>query len=70
MAEGQAPAPQPAQQRYQQFVQLLPLTLQIAGLPSSEPGRYNNIDQMENRAKVILNAFKVARQVARDAIQE
>lgn len=59
-----------AQQRYKQFIDLLPLTLSVAGLPHSEHSKYYNADQMENRAKVILTAYKFARQIAKDVIQE
>ncbi|MGL5094119.1 MAG: hypothetical protein ACRDD1_00925 [Planctomycetia bacterium] len=61
---------QQAQQRLQQFVQLLPLTMSIAGLPVSEHGKYYNEDQMELRARSIMNAFKHARKIAKEVIQE
>ncbi|MFO0944979.1 MAG: hypothetical protein U1D30_03385 [Planctomycetota bacterium] len=62
-------APQP-QQKYQQFVQLLPLTLAIAGLPASEHGKYYNEDQMENRARTIRLAYKQARNLTREIVTE
>jgi len=54
--------------RYREFLDLLPATLAIAGLPPSD-GPYNfTPDQMEVRSRTLIAAFKFARQVARDAI--
>lgn len=69
MAETQQ-AQQAQQQRYQQFLQLLPLTLTIAGLPQSETGRYYNDDQMELRARTLRLAYKHARRVAKESLQD
>ena len=55
--------------RYREFLDLLPLTTAIAGLPVSEGTRSFTTEQMEARAQVIANAFKLARQVAREAIK-
>jgi hypothetical protein len=55
--------------RYREFLDLLPLTVSIAGLPTSE-GPYNYTpDQMEVRAQTLKTAFKLARQTVREAIQ-
>jgi hypothetical protein len=54
---------QQAQQRINEFLRLLPLTLEIAGLSRSELGRYFNEDQMSLRANALKNAYKVARQL-------
>jgi hypothetical protein len=51
------------QQKINEFMRLLPLTMEIAGLPHSEVGRYYNDGQMEIRANVIRAAYKMARQV-------
>lgn len=59
-----------AQQKYQQFIQLLPLTLEIAGLPHADHGKYYNEDQMEIRARAIQTAYKWARRLAKDVIKE
>jgi hypothetical protein len=54
--------------RYREFLDLMPLTVAIAGLPPSE-GPYNfNGDQMEVRARTLGAAYKLARQLAKDAI--
>ncbi len=55
--------------RYREFLDLLPLTLAIAGLPPSEGQRYFTPEQMELRGQVLQNAFKVARSVVREAVR-
>lgn len=54
------------QQKQREFMSLLPLTLEIAGLPSGEPGKYHNEGQMEARAVSLRTAFKIARQLLID----
>ncbi len=51
------------QQKISEFMRLLPLTLEIAGLPISELGRNFNEDQMGVRANTLRTAYKVARQL-------
>jgi hypothetical protein len=51
------------QQKINEFLKLLPLTLEIAGLPHSETGRYLNEGQMEIRGNTLRAAYKIARQV-------
>lgn len=58
------------QQKYLQFVQLLPLTLAIAGLPQSEHGKYFNEDQMANRARTVKSAYRQARLLTREIVSE
>ena len=58
------------QRRYKEFVDLLPLTLSLAGLPVSDHGKYFTEDQIEARAFTIRHAYKAARQLAREAIQK
>jgi len=55
--------------RYREFLDLLPLTVAIAGLPASETHRSYTPEQMEARARAVANAFKLARQTAREAIR-
>ena len=57
-------------QRYQRFVELLPVTLAIAGLPISDLGKYFNEDQMEIRTRTLRNAYKHARTLAREVVQD
>jgi hypothetical protein len=55
--------PDRQQQKINEFLRLLPLTLAIAGLPDAEPGRHFNEGQMDVRGTTIRNAYKAARQV-------
>ena len=49
----------------------LPLaeTLAIAGLPEGRPGEYLNEGQMENRAAVLRNAYKIARNLIQEVVK-
>jgi hypothetical protein len=51
------------QQKVREFMSLLPLTLELAGLPRSEAGRPYNEGQLESRATTIKAAYKMARQI-------
>jgi hypothetical protein len=55
------------QQKVSEFLRLLPLTAELAGLPHSEHGKYYNEGQMEARATTIRAAYKIARQIVLDA---
>ena len=57
------------QRRYREFLDLMPLTLALAGLPTSEPGKYYTDDQIEARVFTVRHAYKHARQVTRELIQ-
>jgi hypothetical protein len=50
------------QQKVTEFLRLLPLTLEIAGLPRAEAKHFNE-EQMEVRASTIRTAYKLARQL-------
>ena len=54
------------QQKVQEFLKLLPLTLAVAGLPHAEPGRHFNEGQMDARATTLRTAYKIARQIILD----
>jgi hypothetical protein len=54
------------QARLREFMSLLPLTLELAGLPRSEPGRYFTEGQLDVRVTAIRNAFRLARQLLVD----
>ena len=60
--------PQQTQRRYKEFLDLLPLTIALAGLPESEIGKYFNEDQIETRTFAIRYAHKQARKLARELI--
>ena len=57
------------QQKYREFMGMLPLTLAIAGLPEGRPGEYLNEGQMENRAAVLRNAYKIARNLIQEVVK-
>ena len=61
--------PSDSQRRYKEFLDLLPLTLTLAGLPPSETGRYFTAEQIESRFFTIKHAYKCARVLARESIQ-
>jgi hypothetical protein len=54
------------QQKVTEFLRLLPLTMEIAGLPRAEPGKFLNEGQMEIRVNAIRAAYKMARQLVLD----
>jgi len=58
------------QRRYREFLELMPLTLALAGLPQSEHGKYYNEEQIETRMCAIRHAHKAARQLARELAQK
>ena len=51
------------QQKINEFLRLLPLTMAIAGLPDCEAGRHFTEGQMDVRGTTLRNAYKVARLV-------
>jgi hypothetical protein len=65
------PEPTPAagdlQQKYRQVLDLLPLTISLAGLPPSE-GRLFGEEQIEARAITFKAAYRVARAVAKECL--
>lgn len=54
------------QQKIKEFLSLVPLTFELAGLAKANPGSFFNDGQMEARATAIKNAYKVARQILVD----
>jgi hypothetical protein len=55
------------QQKYRQFLDLMPLTVALAGLPTSE-GRLYSEEQIEARAITVRAAYRVARATAKDCL--
>lgn len=70
MAEQSSDQGQELQRRYREFLDLLPLTITLAGLPTSEGGRYYSAEQIEARLFTVKHAYKLARQLARECIQK
>ncbi len=54
------------QQKISEFLRLLPLTLEIAGLSKAESGRHLNESQMEARVNTLKLAYKFTRQLILD----
>lgn len=54
-------------QKYRQFLDLLPLTVALAGLPVSE-GRLLGEDQIEARVMTVRTALKLAKNTARECL--
>jgi len=57
------------QRRYKEFLDLLPLTMALAGLPQSDQGKYFSAEQIESRVFTVRHAYKSARELARDCVQ-
>ena len=62
-----ASTPPDLQQKYRQFLDLLPLTIALAGLPPSE-GRLFSEDQIDGRGITVKMAYRVARNVAKECL--
>lgn len=56
-------------QKYREFLDLIPITIALAGLPTSEHGKYHTADQIEARAMSVRTAYKVARQIVRESVR-
>ena len=61
--------PSDATRKYREFLDLMPLTLALAGLPLSEHGKYFTAEQIEARLFTVKHAWKAARQITRECIQ-
>jgi hypothetical protein len=59
-------SPDRQQAKLREFMSLLPLTIELAGLPHAEAGRYYNDGQLEVRANALRTAYKFARQLLID----
>ena len=55
------------QQKYRQFLDLMPMTVALAGLPPSEHRLFSE-EQLEARAITMRLAYKVARNVAKECL--
>ena len=58
------------QRRYKQFIDLLPLTIALAGLPQSEHGKCYGEEQIESRLFTVRHAYKAAQSITRESIQK
>jgi hypothetical protein len=62
--------PSETQRKYKEFMDLLPLTLALAGLPASEHGKYYGEEQIETRVFAIRHAYKAAKSLIREIVQQ
>ena len=58
------------QRRYKEFMDLLPLTLALAGLPPSDHGKYYTEEQIETRLFAVRHAYKAARNIVREIVNK
>lgn len=58
--------PEMKQARMTEFMKLLPLTLELAGLPKAEGGRLFSSDQIEARIMTVRSAYKLARSLLKE----
>jgi hypothetical protein len=54
------------QSRMTEFMKVLPLTVELAGLPPADPGRPFTADQIEARVMSIRTAFKAAKALLKE----
>ncbi|MDY3552932.1 hypothetical protein R5W24_002022 [Gemmata sp. JC717] len=62
----QPATPEQKQARMTEFLRLLPLTLELAGLPKADPARPFTGDQIEGRVMSLRTAYKAARALIRE----
>ena len=58
--------PELRQQRMKEFMSMLPLTAELAGLADAQPGEIFNEGQMESRVLSLRAAYKAARALLKD----
>jgi hypothetical protein len=58
--------PELRQQRMKEFMSMLPLTVELAGLAEAQPGQIFNEGQMESRVLSLRTAYKNARALLKD----
>ena len=54
------------QARMKEFMQLLPLTLELAGLAKADPGRPFTTDQIDGRVLSLRAAYRAARALLKE----
>ena len=57
------------QRRYREFIDLMPVTIALAGLPPSEQGKYYTDEQIEARMFTFRHAYRHARELAKEVVQ-
>ena len=66
MSEAAAITPEVRQARMTEFMKLLPLTLELAGLPRTSEARLTTADQIEARVMSVRAAYKQARSLLKE----
>jgi hypothetical protein len=66
MSDAATATPEVKQARMTEFVRLLPLTIEIAGLPQAAAGAVLTADMMEGRAMSLRTAYRIARNLVRE----
>ena len=66
MSEAAAITPEVRQARMTEFMKLLPLTLELAGLPRTNETRLTTADQIEARVMSVRAAYKQARSLLKE----
>ena len=61
-----AVTPEMRNARMTEFIRLLPLTIELAGLPAAAPGAVLTADMMEGRAMSIRTAYRIARNLIKE----
>jgi hypothetical protein len=61
-----AVTPEVKNARMTEFIRLLPLTVELAGLPKAAAGAVFTPDQIEGRAMTIRAAYRIARNLIKD----
>lgn len=56
-------------QRIKEFLQILPLTAELAGLPKCDPNRLFTADQLDLRCTNLKTAYKLARQLLKEVAE-
>ncbi|HEY1187877.1 MAG TPA: hypothetical protein VGE74_09480 [Gemmata sp.] len=62
----QPTTPEQRQVRMTEFMKLLPLTLELAGLSKADPARPFTADQIEGRVMSIRTAYRAARALLKE----
>lgn len=70
MVEPTTTPEQQQQRRYKEFLDLMPMAIALAGLPTSDSGKYYTEDQIESRLFTMRHALKAARSLAKEYVQK
>lgn len=66
MSDQPTATPEVKQARMSEFMKLLPLTLELAGLPKAATGAVYTPDQIEGRMMTVRTAYKLARNALKE----